>query len=1030
MFRTTIGMVSGVLLALLGLSLFGPALRAAEAVPDLTTQEERQKQIQAETDRLVRRMETMIRVLQYNRLDKLAEKQLIDQVASTLNGLSREQMTHLIAALEKAGKAKGEARSQGLKEAQDRHEQIVLGLKGLLARFDAVKSLDQAAERLDKMARDELDQHLQNVQLAWEDKNRPSPQRDRESRQRADHLAGEQSFIHRDLSILLDQMAGLRKLLPPEQQESLRKMEGAAKSAQLLDNLVTASRHLRTVGAPAERHARWRNAADLQWQAAGDIQELARVLRGSTKKLEALREARQKVERAIEDQDIVRQSTLTPPEKEKPDVRPEDMPELNLQWARGLSSREAALEFDTRGLRALLQPHVKELADKLNPIEKTMREAQNALRDQATRRPPITEATKPQETAAARLREVKTELDRLITETETAQADPLANLKDTLAKVEQIIKEQKDVRDKTDEAEKTAQTQRLPFMAPKQEDLAKRTEEIQQQPTAAKTETKKALDNATKAMEEATKTLKDKQAPETVKKQDKALDKLEEAKKALTEQVAEIEKRRDDIAKLEEADRKLEEMIKQENKVAEETHDKAKKPDAADAKDLAKKQGELTPQAKELGKELEKSVPDAAKHVDEGAKKMDAAKNDLDKKQLPPAAKNAEKAVEKLKDAQKAVAKALDEKKGMEAAEQAAMQPEVDPMNAAQQIAKALEQTEQAAKDSEKATEQLGKKPQEANPDLAKLQKEVAKQAEKVDAPAAKEPARDAAEALKKGDLKEALAQQKKALAQLQDAAQKKGEQGEATPNGAPMPAEAKNAGELAQAQKALMEATKALAKSQAANQAAMAALAQAQAQAPGVVKPQLQKAGEQLAKAGEKLQQGEAKPANQSQEQAAAQLKKALDTLNSATAQAGEKGEGEGQKPGEGEGKGEEGQGQGKEGQGKGKEGQGKGKGEGQGQKPGEGQGQGKGKGKGKEKNEGRGNGDRIANGQANNGPSQLGDLRGDGLFIHLPPRQRELIKQALSDKLPPEYAALIQQYYINIARGKPAMTPAKPKP
>src|SRR5579884_3660143 len=129
MFRTrTMGMASWLLLALVGLSLSGPASRAAEAAPDLTAQGDRQKQIQAETDRLVRRVETMIRVLEYNRLDKSAEKQLLDQVAGTLAGLSREQMTRLIASLEKAGKAKGEARTAELQAAQERHEQIVLGL--------------------------------------------------------------------------------------------------------------------------------------------------------------------------------------------------------------------------------------------------------------------------------------------------------------------------------------------------------------------------------------------------------------------------------------------------------------------------------------------------------------------------------------------------------------------------------------------------------------------------------------------------------------------------------------------------------------------------------------------------------------------------------------------------------------------------------------------------------------------------------------------------------------------------------------
>jgi hypothetical protein len=1013
MFRTEkIVVVAWLPLALLGLSLFVSASRAA----DLATQEERQRQIKAETDRLVRRVETMIRLLEYNRLDKSAEKQLLDQVAGTLSGLSREQMLRLIAALDKASKRENETRDESLKEVEERHEQIVLGLKTLLARFDAVKSLEEAAERLDKMARDELDHYLQNAQMAWEDENADKLPKNDEIRQRADKLAGEETFLYRDLVNLFAQLELQNKLLPPEHRERYRKLEVAVKASNLLDNLRTASRQLRGYGAPVERQRQWLMTAQTQWQASGDIQDLANILRGSQDKLSSLREARQKVERAIDDQEGVRQGTRTPPEQEKPDTPPEELPKLYLQWARGLSSREASLEFDARTMRALLQPHVKELAGKFDPVEKVMRAAQGMLRAQGVRQPVDDKVLTPQESALAKLREIKTELDRLIADAEKAQADPLTNLKDTLAQVEQIIKEQKDVRDKADEAGKTQQTQRLPYLEPKQEDLAKRTEELERQPSAAKPEAKKALDNAAKAMEQATKPLKDKQAPPAVAKQDEALGKLEEAKKALADQVAEIEKRREEIAKLEDADRKLEEMIKKEGKVA----DEAKKPEKTNAQDLAKKQGELTPQTKEIGKELEKSAPEAAKHVEDGAKHMESAKKDLDKKQLPPAAKNADKAVEKLKEAQKAVAKALDDKKGKEAAEQAAMQPEVDPMNAAEQIAKALEQTEQAAKDSAQAGEQLEPKPQDAKPDLAKLQKDVSKRAEKVQAPQAQQPAHRAAEALEQGDLKKALEQQKKALAQLQDAAHKKGEQAEA-PQGAPMPAEAKNAGELAQAQKALMEATKALAKSQAANQAAQAALAQAQAQAPAVVQPQLQQAGRQLAQAGQKLQQGQAQPANEGQKQAAAQLKQALQTLDSAVAQAGEKGEGEkpdqSQKPGQGKG-------------------QGQAKGQGQGQKPGQGKGQGQGQAKGQkpgksmEKNETRGNGNRSADGQRNNAASRLGDVRGDGAFIHLPPRQRELIKQALNEKLPPEYAAMIQQYYINIARGKAASAPAKPNP
>jgi len=55
---------------------------------------------------------------------------------------------------------------------------------------------------------------------------------------------------------------------------------------------------------------------------------------------------------------------------------------------------------------------------------------------------------------------------------------------------------------------------------------------------------------------------------------------------------------------------------------------------------------------------------------------------------------------------------------------------------------------------------------------------------------------------------------------------------------------------------------------------------------------------------------------------------------------------------------------------------------------------------------------------------------VRGMAELLNLPPRQRELIRQAMTQKLPPEYAALIQQYYVNIARGRPAATsPVRPK-
>ena len=74
------------------------------------------------------------------------------------------------------------------------------------------------------------------------------------------------------------------------------------------------------------------------------------------------------------------------------------------------------------------------------------------------------------------------------------------------------------------------------------------------------------------------------------------------------------------------------------------------------------------------------------------------------------------------------------------------------------------------------------------------------------------------------------------------------------------------------------------------------------------------------------------------------------------------------------------------------------------------------------------RGSGERKPDGRMNKPEVGLDKVTGTGNFLHLPPREREMIMQALAEQLPPGYAALIQQYYVNIARGKPATgsTPA----
>jgi hypothetical protein len=79
-------------------------------------------------------------------------------------------------------------------------------------------------------------------------------------------------------------------------------------------------------------------------------------------------------------------------------------------------------------------------------------------------------------------------------------------------------------------------------------------------------------------------------------------------------------------------------------------------------------------------------------------------------------------------------------------------------------------------------------------------------------------------------------------------------------------------------------------------------------------------------------------------------------------------------------------------------------------------GMGMAKGMGMSQERNMGMGTGNRVADGTVKNTPSSGTEVKGDDKFINLPPRQREMIRQALNGQFPPEYDAIIRQYNLNL--------------
>jgi hypothetical protein len=1026
------------LLLVAGTALCCAVVARADDTKSIQDQKLKQQTTQVATEELVQRIGTVLRVMEYYQPDKNAQHKTLERVASTLAGLSRSQMEEVLKGLDKAAAQTDPAKSsKELQEAHDRHVEIMTALRGLLAEFDKVQTLDEAADKLDKLARTQLELALQTVKVGKDQQDMSNPnltvvQRRELLRsvtarsQVMKQLTAEQKNMQKDLGSLLTKANDLKDKLTDEQKHLLEKLNEAVSDKHVKETLQSAANKLEFARSYSVDQEALDEISKLQRQGADDLKDLAGMLRTPKDQLAALRKAREQLDDAIRQQadlqDKARQDAVDQvPVQDKETDRPKDRPFLdlpgmealqkpapktdpkfeplpldgkNLKSARENSEQQARLALDTRETKALLKPFAKDAADKLDAAQPAMKSAEDSLRKNNP-----AEAQKPQDNAVDALKDARAKVADLIAKAENKKTDPLAALKDAKDQVDKILKDQIKTRDTTKDVGDAKQTEQLPKIAPEQKDLANRTDAVKDAPLPLKSETQEALDKASKAMDKATQQLQDKKAPESVAKQDDAIKALKDAQEKLKDQIADMEKRRDDIAKLEDAAQKLDRLTKDEANVADKAKDASQQQKQPSTQNLADKQDKITPEAKDLAKNLDKLAPKAAEKVDDSTKNMDAAKKDLARNQAEPGAKEAQQATDKLKEAQNEIAKKLDDLKAKELADQAALNPKVDPANALQQLEKAMQQTKEAMEQA-KAADNLNAK------ELAEMQKQLADQAKEAKLDQAAKPANNAAKDLQKGDLQKALENQKEALEKLQNAEQ----------------------AEMAKQQQKLMDATKQLAQQQAqqmaqskqATQGAMQALGQAMANSPQGSQKPLQNAAGKLGQADQQLGQGQPGQAQQSQQQALQQMQKAMQQMQAAQAASnqGQPKPGQGQQPGQAKGE-QPGQGQD----------QAQAQDPGQGQKPGQGQpkGQGKAQAKGpaQEKNEQKGTGDRVADGKVNNAKSELRDVVGEDNFLHLPPRQRELIRQALAGELPPEYAAQIQQYYLNISGTRPGTMP-----
>jgi hypothetical protein len=1040
--------------ASLALTAAVAALAVSQDGPDPVRQRDAQKKIQAQVEEASRRAGSTIDAMLFQRLSASLEQKTLEEVADSLRGLSEDQIQAVLAHLEAATKAPDEAAAgKEQKDAYAKHRAVVAQLRGLLVKLDVVRTLDEAANRLDRAADKQLAVNAEAHAAA-----RPARTRFRSTRDDREEIATEQADLRAEVAAVFRQIDGLVPNLSPEQKDRVAKAEVAARGKKLVAETDATVRNL--------RQGDFDTATENQRRHAKELKDLAAALRTPPgDKVEALKLARDKVEKALTAQTALNEQTARRPDAVEEARQARRGSDPKQARANELAHQQTKAEFATRDARKAAEKAAPEVADQLKPAENNQWKAEDRLRNSE-----FEAAQMPQGKAAETLREAKEELDRLIANAELAKKDPLAAVKNAAEEIEKLIRQQKDAGEKTEKAEDNPR--HLPDAKAAQKDVANKTDEVRNTPLPPNPDVKKALDKAADAQKQANQKLDQKNPADAKPDQKDALKALEDAKKALDEQAAAIEQRKMDIAKLEDAKMKLDELAKAEKAVA----DEAKKADAgkkADTGDTAKKQEEIQPPTKDAGEALKEVAPDAAKKVAEAQEKQEGAKNDLAKNRPKEGGEKATDAAKKLEEAAKDVDKQLAEKRGQEANDQAALNQNKDPMNAAQQLAKAIEQANEAAKKADDAAKQANQQPTAGmppdgqpmpmngmqQPNLAELQKQIAKQAGDLKQDDAAKAANEAAKALEKGDIPEAVKNQQKALDELNkspmDGQPKDGmgqpkdgmgqpkdgmgqpkdgmgqpQDGMGQPKdgmGQPMGGMGMtpSQGEVAKQQQQLLDATRALQQSQRATQQAQAALQQAQANSPMAVQPQLNQANQSLQQAQQQLGQGQPQQAGQSQQDAAQSLQQALDALNAA-AQAN----GTGMQPGTGMEPGTGMQ------PGMGQPGTGMQPGMGQaGMQPGTGQAQsgmqpgqpGKEPGKGEPRNEGTSEGDKDGPEKLKNAASSGTGAAGDGAFIHLRKRERDKVQQNAESQFPAEFRELIKQYNINIKNAKPTM-PATP--
>ena len=912
---------------------------------------ERQESTALQTEKATKRLETLLNILSYYNLNDTEESKLVVEATTVLKSLRQQDMVAVIKHLETSANAKSKTTSDDeTKLAYIRHQQILEKLRELALKQQAIRSLEIAAERMAKASKEEfsINATLMIFYGMLEDKNSKTKSMFPTI---VTKLIDRQRDLNVDVSVILSQAADLESKLDDQRKDRLKEGLRIAKAENIRGTLSLVTDHLSKYGDNQDSIRNFKPASNYTEQNHFAMKKIADAWRAPKNTLQTLKELQDKVGKMVRDQKEIN-------EKMKEEDAPKT-PEAKMEVAK----KEADMANVTKDILKTTEPAVQSAKPDLAKAEAALEEAAKTLAAAEDKKAEVA-----QDKALKALEAAKEKIDAEVAKIMEKAKDPVAKAQDLVNKIEKLEEKQKQVNETAKnmtKPEAKPDAKAAENIAKQEKDLAEKAIDTAKESPGIPEEVKKALEKAADAQEKAAEAAVNNPDPKAglekaAPKMKEALEELTKAKEAAKTQVA-AEK-----AKAAEMQKEVAEKL-----------DKAKQEGAMDAlksKDVAKNLAKDVQKAMaETEKAAKNAMGDAKEATDEAVKDQKDSEKALQNNDLAKAAEAAADAAEKLDMAAKDAAEMVKADKQDKAVAQAKEEmKQADVSEAARRVAQALDKNKEAEKATANAKEKLGEG--KAEMDLAKKQGDLAKQLDnaKDKNPEAAEAAADAAKALAKGDVNKAIEAQKAALEGLNDSPEK-------------------GAKEMANEQKALLEATQELAKAQDAANMAKDAAMQAEALVPDNLKGDLKAAEALLEKGAEAAAKGNIQEAAAKQAEATKSLEKALEMLNE-LAKALDVPMGV---PGETALAKADGKAEPKDAKAEPKDSP----------MP------------NSKQAETKGDGDRKPDGTEEAALAKLLELQANGGFLKLPEKEREALLQSLGANLPPEYSAMIQKYYRDLA-------------